>query len=519
MKRGISLLIVLTTFILSFSDFVVYAEENDQIPEGRKYVSEENIGSAIVTADVTYDENDEIILGDEIDLASVPMPMAVEGETCLITPYSQTLWYGSWSTCKFDVKTSTGTNRGYCAQPQTPTPSGYYTVSKIDGSTEIGKKLKIALMFGENGPWYSESTALFGGCSWSAVYAYLHAMVSIVYSGQTTGLTSTQVQAIQGAIDQQYKERGNLSILDEYTVYVAYNDKQDIVWLEKVKDSKPILPSIDLKILKRVKDSEKVIPGTIFRCTLPNGTTQDVTTGNNGQVTIQDLSVGKYTVEEVSVPEGYLLNLGKVVFEVSEDGTVTVVENTAVEQTGYITLRMEDSENAVMVVEDVLAPYTLNIIKANEKDTKLQGAEFAIYEDEKCTQEKKRVTTDENGNAYFENLEVGKSYYLKEIKAPQGYNVVEEEGKEIVYEVKAESSPVDNLFEYYINGEKCTEVSGTKAERIVKLSLTNYSGLELPETGTQTVALLFICGMAGMTGVLLYSVKKRKNGEKTNEEN
>ena len=617
MKRRMSLLIVLTIFLSMLVNFTVCAESETGIPVGRQFIVEENIGSAVVTSAVEFDENEEIILGEEIDPASVPMPMASAGETCLITPHSQTLWYGNWSTCKFDVKTSTGTNRGYCAQPQKPTPVGYYTVSKINGNTEVGKKLKIALMFGENGPWYSESVNLFGGCPWSQVYAYLHAMISIIYSGQTNGLTSSQVQAMKGAIEQQYKERGNLSILNNYTAYVAYNDKQDIVWLEKVEDVPPkgtltlkkksanpeltdnynfyslagaqygvyqdaacsskigtlttdangnsntlsltakatyyvkeitapkgyeldkkvysvsiaenqsftlsvveypqSLPSIELNILKRIKDSEEVISGTIFRHTLPDGSIEEVTTDENGRAIIKEVIIGKHMIEEIFVPEGFILNPGKVTFEVSDEREISVISNTSKDESGNMTLEAQGTGSARLIVDDVFAPYSLRVIKVNEEEKKLQGAEFSIYTDVNCTQEKQNAITDDNGNCYFGNLEVGKTYYLKETKPPQGYRIMEEGGKGVVYEIRAESNPVENLFECYVNDEKCTEISGTKAERVVDLSLVNYSGIEMPETGTHTAVVLFICGIGCMIMVLLHSVKNRKDKKKNNE--
>lgn len=517
MKKWVSLLIAASMLILPCTQMKVYAEEESGFPAGRQYLAEENIGNALVTADVTFDENDEIILGDELDISSIPMPTATEGEICKIIPHAQTLWYGNWSTCKFDVGTSTGTSRGYCAQPQTPTPSGYYTVSKIDGSTEMGKKLKIALMFGENGPWYGESTALFGGCSWNAVYAYLHAMISIIYSNQTNGLTSSQIQALNAAINEQYNERGNLSDLNAYTVYVAYNDKQDIVWLENVPDLPPKSPEIELKIIKKKMGTEQTIPGTVFRHTFSDGTMQEVSTDEKGQVILKEVGVGQHTIEEIFVPDGFVMNPGKIVFEVSKDGNVAVLENTATEMTGNMTWTMESTESAVLTVEDKVSPYGLQLVKVNDQNLRLRGAEFVVYEDVNCTQEKARAVTDENGNCFFQDLEVGKSYYLKEVKAPQGYRIFEENGNPVVYEIKAESNPVENVFECYINGEKNTEIGGTKAERMVVFTLVNYCGVEMPETGTHTRMIVFICGAGCMSMILLYSMKKRKDKKTKNE--
>ena len=49
-----------------------------------------------------------------------------DGTAVRVTPNSGTIWYGSWSTCKFDVSG----RLGYCAQPNSGTPSGVFTSHK-----------------------------------------------------------------------------------------------------------------------------------------------------------------------------------------------------------------------------------------------------------------------------------------------------------------------------------------------------------------------------------------------------
>jgi len=60
-----------------------------------------------------------------------------------------------------------------------------------------------------------------------------------------------------------------------------------------------------------------------------------------------------------------------------------------------------------------------------EQNTPLQGADFAIWENEDCTGEPlRRATSDGSGNVHFESLpifEVGQVYYMKETKAPGSY--------------------------------------------------------------------------------------------------
>lgn len=304
--------------------------DETEIPPGRQWIEEDGIGTAIVMNDVSFDEDGDVVIGEEVDLESIPMPLATVGSSVRITPHAGTLSYGNWSTCKFTAASDNGSYMGYCVQPQTPTPSGVFTVSKIDGTTEKGKKLKLGLMFGENGPWYSESTALFGNCSWSSVYAYLHAMLSIVYSGQTNGLTAIQVQAMQGAIDQQYRERGNLPQLNEYTVYVAYNSMQDIVWLEKV-------PEVTNGYLTLKKTSANTaltngnscysLSGAEYSvysnatCTTKVGT---LTTNASGTANTLTLKAGTYYVKETKAPKGYALDSTVRTVTVSSGKTTTV---------------------------------------------------------------------------------------------------------------------------------------------------------------------------------------------------
>ena len=53
----------------------------------------------------------------------------------------------------------------------------------------------------------------------------------------------------------------------------------------------------------------------------------------------------------------------------------------------------------------------------------LSNATFGIYENESSTEPITTKTTNTNGYAYFKNLEYGQSYYIKEIKAPKGYQL------------------------------------------------------------------------------------------------
>ena len=148
------------------------------------------------------------------------MMRSAAGSDCTITPGTAHS-YGNWTTTEFRVVTDKGHYMGYCAQPNKQTPSGIYQVSELDNS-----RIKMALMFGADGPWAGEASALFGGTA--EPYPYVHAMIGIEYTGETDGLTGEQIQAMRNALDEQMNSgKAELSIFKEYRAYVAYNEKQE----------------------------------------------------------------------------------------------------------------------------------------------------------------------------------------------------------------------------------------------------------------------------------------------------
>ena len=122
-------------------------------------------------------------------------------------------------------------------------------------------------------------------------------------------------------------------------------------------------------------------------------------TNKEGKITIKGLPVGKYTVTEISAPEGYILK--------AETKTVTV-------KTG-------ETARIKAVNEKIIGG--LEIIKIDE-DTKekIEGVTFEVYNSNKEVIGK--ITTGKDGKAVLkiDNMANG-TYYYKEISAPDGYIV------------------------------------------------------------------------------------------------
>ncbi len=265
--------------------------------------------------------------------------------------------------------------------------------------------------------------------------------------------------------------------------------------------------SLDLNVIKKIKNTETVIPDVVFKHTLPDGTTETITTDKEGKASVKGLTWGTHTIEEESVPDGFTKNPGKVTFTVSDDNTIEMTGNTSAEETGAMTFTVNADGSAGLTAEDTYAPYRLVVKKNNEEGKLLEGAEFTLYLDPDCKTEAAKAVTGKDGTLEFNGLQVETKYYLKETKAPEGYRIpVNADGSDIIIEIYTKSSPSENVFEYYINGEKHTEttgdyaVTGTKAERIVNLTVINQTGKKLPETGSYANLLLILAGIICMTG-------------------
>ncbi|MED1021784.1 collagen binding domain-containing protein, partial [Bacillus mycoides] len=198
-----------------------------------------------------------------------------------------------------------------------------------------------------------------------------------------------------------------------------------------------------LQVIKKDAESGKVLEGAEFR--LKNETGQVVgeakTTNKDGVVTFENLVPGKYTLEETKAPEGYKA--------VEVTVKVNVVANEVVKQEVL-------NEK---VKEKITGQVEITKIDANDTDKKLEGAVFEILKDGIKID---TLTSDKNGKATSKKLEPG-DYVLKEVQAPEGYNLS------------------DKGIEFTISNEKV---------EVIKLQITNEKetgkGPEKPGGETET---------------------------------
>ncbi|MGX7072629.1 LPXTG cell wall anchor domain-containing protein [Helcococcus kunzii] len=175
-------------------------------------------------------------------------------------------------------------------------------------------------------------------------------------------------------------------------------------------------------------------------------------------------------------------------------------------------------EAPVIEIVNKRAATNIEIIKKNAEGEKLPNAEFELYKQqvdenkelifeddaktkpslEKIVQEDKETwTTNQDGKIDIENLSDG-TYYLKEIKAPEGYiKITKNIGPITIKDGKVSSSQGDSYFIEYIEQESS----------INRITITNNRA-EYPRTGGQGSQIFYLVGTVLM--IFAYIIHKRK---------
>ena len=274
---------------------------------------------------------------------------------------------------------------------------------------------------------------------------------------------------------------------------------------------------LKLKLKKMQSGTDRVIEGAIFEHKRPNGEKEVRKTDEKGELSFDGLEWGEHVIKEISAPAGYFLNTNEIAFTVKQDNVILMDSNvTETDINGKITIVVNEKGNIEVTAENKPSAYKIRVIKKNNQELYLEGAEFTLYADQECTSVIERQTTDKDGVITFEKLLSGKCYYLKETKAPVGYTLLENGN---VYKIYAESEPVNDMFDFYINDtrfsvndtdtSKDIYLNGTKEERMIHLTIHNSVGLLLPETGSNRMVLIICLSAVLLTvGFLLFKNKK-----------
>lgn len=176
----------------------------------------------------------------------------------------------------------------------------------------------------------------------------------------------------------------------------------------------------DIKLKKvDANNTTTVLPNAVYglytdvNCTTLKGVTK--ATDNTGYVTFGNIPEGTYWLKEVTPPDGYKLSTQKVKVEVVVDKTVTPA-TVSVKYDGT------DATEVEVTDDKATGKFTITKIESGSKtNEKIAGVTFELYKDEACTLFVADATTDANGIAEFTGLELGRTYWYKEVNAPDKY--------------------------------------------------------------------------------------------------
>ncbi len=178
----------------------------------------------------------------------------------------------------------------------------------------------------------------------------------------------------------------------------------------------PVIKSdMNGKVLKGAKFEVKNEEGKIVR---------EGITNSNGVFSLTKLKEGKYTIQEVKAPNGYVLNSEVYKFSVSNEGVITF------EDTDDDKVKIFDEEgNAKIIFYNKIVTSVAGATKIKKYKTgttiPVAGAIIGIYDKDgnavlDSAGNPIQITTDEKGEIGIPSLEYGE-YKYKEIKAPEGY--------------------------------------------------------------------------------------------------
>ena len=161
-----------------------------------------------------------------------------------------------------------------------------------------------------------------------------------------------------------------------------------------------------LTINKTDADTGKALAGVTYRLFDSAGNKiADATTGTNGKAVFSNLPLGSYTYQEISAPEGYVVDNTKYPITITTETLHITESRTNAMAKGSLTVRKVDVTGSPLADAELLL------------ETSTDGQTWT---------EVGKITTDSTGVAKWENLKIGAQYRVTETKAPAGYTLLTE---------------------------------------------------------------------------------------------
>ena len=300
--------------------------------------------------------------------------------------------------------------------------------------------------------------------------------VSVEKSGNT--LTISTEKAISGSV-RITATRSNIPVVSESAKLIAYGDDslQDVV--TGVENAEPVSAYLNIETptgsvtLKKTSE-DGVVEGITFTVS-GNGVNQTVTTNAAGELQINGLTPGVYTVTEQSIDR----------YEPQSVQRVTVIGG----QTSTVTFN------------NVLKRGDLIVTKTSE-DGLVEGMTFHLYGTSLSgLAVDEYATTDSSGKAYFNNVLIGTGYVLEEVDTPIRYVVPDSQTAAIEWNTVTNKSFTNVLKKWQATVTKSDGETGT-AQGDASLAgavYGIYKGDQLVDTYTtdesgQLTTAYYVCG-------------------------
>ena len=228
---------------------------------------------------------------------------------------------------------------------------------------------------------------------------------------------------------------------------VAYGEKTSFTntfVTSEIPPTPPVVEKPEAKLytiqLHKVNGEGRALAGAVFGLFEADGSTPvanpygegqaTATSDANGLVSFVGFEAKDYVVKELTAPEGYQLSTASITVSATE---LSAASDLVVDKGNVVNQPFTEIPPTPPVVEKPeLTLYSIQLHKVNNEGKALAGAVFGLFEADGVTpvanpygEGQATATSDANGLVTFTGLEA-KDYVVKEITAPEGYQLSEE---------------------------------------------------------------------------------------------
>ena len=212
----------------------------------------------------------------------------------------------------------------------------------------------------------------------------------------------------------------------------------------EIPPTPPVVEKPEAKLytiqLHKVNGEGRALAGAVFGLFEADGSTPvanpygegqaTATSDANGLVSFVGFEAKDYVVKELTAPEGYQLSTASIAVSATE---LSAASDLVVDKGNVVNQPFTEIPPTPPVVEKPeLTLYSIQLHKVNNEGQVLAGAVFGLFEADGVTpvanpygEGQATATSDANGLVTFTGLEA-KDYVVKEITAPEGYQLSEE---------------------------------------------------------------------------------------------